>query len=91
MKETGNFYLFWKHQLGQRSMRKMVDIDGTFYNCSEQYRMAKRAQLSGDPATLAQIRHRIKINTLRCCSHLTAIPPPLSSDLTDIKALSTGL
>lgn len=55
MKETEKFYLFWKHQFGQWTKRDMVDIDGTVYNCCEQYMMAKKAQLFGDIATLAQI------------------------------------
>jgi len=55
MKETETFYLFWKHQFGQWTKRDIVDIDGTVYNCCEQYMMAKKAQLFGDMETLKQI------------------------------------
>ncbi len=55
MKETNDFYLFWRHQFGQWTKRDMRDIDGTVYNCCEQYMMAKKAILFNDQATLAKI------------------------------------
>jgi len=55
MKETNDLYLFWRHQFGQWTKREMVDLDGTVYNCCEQYMMAKKALLFNDQATLAKI------------------------------------
>jgi len=55
MKETNDFYLFWRHQFGQWTKRNMIDIDGTTYNCCEQYMMAKKALLFNDQVTLAKI------------------------------------
>jgi len=48
MKETEKYYLFWKHQFGQWTLRTMASPDGTTYNCCEQYMMHKKAQLFGD-------------------------------------------
>ncbi len=55
MKETDDLYLFWRHQFGQWTKRDMIDIDGTVYNCCEQYMMAKKALLFGDTETLSAI------------------------------------
>lgn len=55
MKETDKFYFFWQHQFGQWTKRDMVDVDGTIYNCCEQYMMAKKAELFNDHATLEKI------------------------------------
>ena len=55
MRETEDYYLFWKHQFGQWTLRAMKDIDGTVYNCCEQYMMAKKAELFGDKASQAKI------------------------------------
>lgn len=55
MKETEHFYLFWKHQFGQWTLRDMLDPDGVTYNCCEQYMMAKKAVLFHDSATCEQI------------------------------------
>ncbi len=55
MKETENVYLFWRHQFGQWTKRDISDIDGTIYNCCEQYMMAKKALLFGDTLTQAAI------------------------------------
>jgi len=48
MKETDQYYLFWKHQFGQWTLRDFKDPDGVTYNCCEQYMMYKKAQLFGD-------------------------------------------
>ncbi len=48
MRETDKYYLFWKHQFGQWTLRDMTDADGTVYNCCEQYMMYKKAQLFND-------------------------------------------
>lgn len=48
MKETDKYYLFWKHQFGQWTLRDMVDMDGKVYNCCEQYMMFKKAELFND-------------------------------------------
>lgn len=48
MKETDQYYLFWKHQFGQWTLRDMVDPDGIVYNCCEQYMMYKKARLFSD-------------------------------------------
>ena len=48
MKETEKYYLFWKHQFGQWTMREIKDPEGINYNCCEQYMMYKKAQLFGD-------------------------------------------
>ena len=55
MKETSDLYLFWRHQFGQWTKREMVDLDGTIYNCCEQYMMAKKALLFNDQITLSRI------------------------------------
>lgn len=48
MKETEKYYLFWKHQFGQWTLREMKDPEGITYNCCEQYMMYKKAQLFDD-------------------------------------------
>jgi len=48
MKETNQYYLFWKHQFGQWTLRDFTDPDGITYNCCEQYMMYKKAQLFSD-------------------------------------------
>lgn len=55
MRETDNYYLFWKHQFGQWTIRDMEDMDGTVYNCCEQYMMFKKAQLFKDEAMAKKI------------------------------------
>lgn len=55
MRETEDLYLFWEHQFGQWTKRDMVDIDGTSYNCCEQFMMAKKALLFGDLETQSKI------------------------------------
>ena len=55
MKETDKYYLFWKHQFGQWTLRDMVDVDGTIFNCCEQYMMFKKAQLFKDEKIAQQI------------------------------------
>ena len=55
MKETDKYYLFWKHQFGQWTLRDMVDPDGIVYNCCEQYMMYKKAQLFRDKEIGSQI------------------------------------
>lgn len=55
MRETDELYLFWEHQFGQWTKRDMVDLDGTTYNCCEQFMMAKKALLFGDLETQAKI------------------------------------
>ena len=55
MKETDQYYLFWKHQFGQWTLRDMIDPDGITYNCCEQYMMYKKAQLFSDFELAKQI------------------------------------
>ncbi|MFK7807347.1 MAG: NADAR family protein [Saprospiraceae bacterium] len=55
MKETDEYYLFWKHQFGQWTLRDMVDTDGKVYNCCEQYMMFKKAELFKDFEIAKQI------------------------------------
>jgi ribA/ribD-fused uncharacterized protein len=55
VKENSDFYLFWRHQFGQWTKRDMLDIDGTVYNCCEQYMMAKKALLFNDQASHTKI------------------------------------
>lgn len=55
MKETDQFYLFWKHQFGQWTLRDMSDPDGITYNCCEQYMMYKKAKLFSDHEMANQI------------------------------------
>lgn len=55
MRETETLYLFWEHQFGQWTKRDMVDIDGTVYNCCEQFMMAQKALLFKDQSLFAKI------------------------------------
>lgn len=55
MRETDKYYLFWKHQFGQWTMRDIVDTEGKVYNCCEQYMMFKKAELFKDFAIAKQI------------------------------------
>lgn len=55
MKETNEMYLFWEHQFGQWTKRDIEDMDGTLYNCCEQYMMAKKALLFRDTETYQKI------------------------------------
>ena len=55
MKETNQYYLFWKHQFGQWTLGDMTDPDGITYNCCEQYMMYKKAQLFSDLEIAKQI------------------------------------
>ncbi len=48
MRETQEFYFFWKHQFGQWTLRDIVDPDGITFNCCEQYMMYKKAMLFSD-------------------------------------------
>ena len=54
-KTTPHYYLFWRNDFSQWAMRVIQDIDGTSYNCAEQYMMAKKALLFGDHDALARI------------------------------------
>lgn len=51
MKETEEFYLFWRHEFGQWTLREIVDENDVIYNCCEQYMMAHKALLFGDTAS----------------------------------------
>ncbi len=55
MRETEDFYFFWRHQFGQWTLRQMTDPDGVNYNCCEQYMMYKKARLFADQATAEAI------------------------------------
>lgn len=55
MRETDQYYFFWKHQFGQWTLRNMTDPDGISYNCCEQYMMYKKAQLFSDSALADKI------------------------------------
>jgi len=55
MRETKEFYFFWKHKFGQWTLRDIVDPEGIRYNCCEQYMMYKKAQLFFDMETAKQI------------------------------------
>ncbi|WNO10882.1 NADAR family protein [Teredinibacter sp. KSP-S5-2] len=55
MRETEEFYFFWKHQFGQWTKRDIVDPEGVKYNCCEQYMMYKKALLFGDMETASKI------------------------------------
>lgn len=55
MKETDQYYLFWKHQFGQWTLRDFYDPDGIIYNCCEQYMMYKKAQLFADSVMAKRI------------------------------------
>ena len=48
MRETDEYYFFWKHQFGHWTKREMLDPDGITYNCCEQYMMYKKAKLFRD-------------------------------------------
>ena len=48
MRETDEFYFFWKHEFGQWTLRDIYDPDGITYNCCEQYMMYKKAMLFAD-------------------------------------------
>lgn len=60
MRETENFYFFWKHQFGQWTLRDIVDPEGVKYNCCEQYMMYKKAQLFSDIETAKKILHELE-------------------------------
>ncbi len=55
MKETEKYYLFWKHQFGQWTLRDMKDLDKISYNCCEQYIMYKKAHLFEDKEVARKI------------------------------------
>lgn len=55
MRETDQFYFFWKHQFGQWSLREIVEPGGQAYICCEQYMMHKKALLFGDQETARAI------------------------------------
>ena len=55
MRETDEFYFFWKHQFGQWTLREMVDPEGIGYNCCEQYMMFQKARLFNDEAAAEKI------------------------------------
>jgi ribA/ribD-fused uncharacterized protein len=55
MRETDEFYFFWKHQFGQWTKRGIVDPEGLTYNCCEQYMMHKKAMLFGDTIVAEKI------------------------------------
>ena len=55
MRETDHYYLFWKHQFGQWTLRDMTDPAGVTYNCCEQYMMYKNAALFKDSEVAEQI------------------------------------
>lgn len=48
VRQTEQYYFFWKHQFGQWTRRDIQDPDGVTYNCCEQYMMVKKALLFGD-------------------------------------------
>ena len=54
MKETTNFYFFWKHEFGQWTKRDIVDKN-VVYNCCEQYMMAHKALLFDDQQSYQKI------------------------------------
>jgi hypothetical protein len=39
MRETNEFYFFWNHEFGQWTLRDIQDLDGTVFNCCEQFMM----------------------------------------------------
>ncbi len=51
----GDYYLFWRHQFGQWTLRNIIDLDGITYNCCEQYMMYKKAKLFCDNITAQKI------------------------------------
>lgn len=55
MRQTDDFYFFWKHEFGQWTMRDMTDSDRITYNCCEQYMMYKKAMLFDDVITANKI------------------------------------
>lgn len=55
MRETDEFYFFWKHEFGQWTQRKIVDCNGIVYNCCEQYMMYQKALLFNDLETAKKI------------------------------------
>lgn len=48
MRVTDTHYFFYQHEFGQWTKRMMVDNQGIFYNCCEQYMMYQKAILFGD-------------------------------------------
>lgn len=54
MKRQNGFVLFWGGKFSQWYPYKMT-IDGTEYNCCEQYMMAEKARLFGDLDSLQKI------------------------------------
>lgn len=55
MRETDQFYFFWRHQFGQWTLRNITAPDGIQYNCCEQYMMYQKALLFGDMETARKI------------------------------------
>ena len=52
--ESDLYYFFWKHRLSQWHMVDFV-VEGTTYNCCEQYMMASKAILFGDTTSFFNI------------------------------------
>lgn len=55
MRETDKYYLFWKHQFGQWTLRDMTAPNGLTYNCGEQYMMHQKALLFSDQTVANEI------------------------------------
>ncbi len=55
MRETDEYYFFWRHQFGQWTLRNMTAPDRITYNCCEQYMMYHKAMLCGDRVTAEKI------------------------------------
>jgi predicted NAD-dependent protein-ADP-ribosyltransferase YbiA (DUF1768 family) len=65
MRETADFYFFWKHQFGQWTLRDISDPDGITYNCCEQYMMYKKAMLFSDLDIAKKILAELDPATIR--------------------------